>query len=198
MSNNRDSISYNNYIKNFKEFDFIRLHDEKIEKCSKLLEEGKKIKEPTGKEKYFFYYSLAELYYYESMKQSKKYDFSDGTLFNVDKILEEKNAENLNKIIKYKEISLENYKKSWDCIESFNISGNHDRIKEGIRILSQELSIFYYILEDEEKFFSYGKCAIEFNSLNSIYIFLKYYCDNKDYDNAAVYYNLMNKYISGM
>ena len=198
MSNNRDSISYNNYIKNFKEFDFIRLHDEKIEKCSKLLEESKKIKEPTGKEKYFFYYSLAELYYYESMKQSKKYDFSDGTLFNVDKILEEKNAENLNKIIKYKEISLENYKKSWDCIESFNISGNHDRIKEGIRILSQELSIFYYILEDEEKFFSYGKCAIEFNSLNSIYIFLKYYCDNKDYDNAAVYYNLMNKYILGM
>ena len=195
---NNNLISYMNYMKKFQEFDFIRSKNEKIEKCSKLLEESKKINEPEESEKFNYHYSLAELYFYESVKETRDYGFSDGTLFDVDKILDKKNEENINRIMKYKEISFQYYKKCLEDIEKFKIAGNHDRIKEGIRILSQELSIFYYILDDEEKFFSYGKCAVENNSLNSIYIFLKYYCDKFDYDNATIYFNLLHQYVSGI
>ena len=77
-----------------------------------------------------------------------------------------------------------------------NSNENHDRITEGIRIVSQELSIMYYIIDNDEKFFQYGKYAVEFNSLNAIYFFLKYYCDKQDYEKAKIYYNLMHNYKS--
>lgn len=196
-SNHNNSTSYDNYFKNFYEFDIIRSENEKFEKCFKLIEDSAKIKEPKDKDKYIYYYSLAELYYYESRKESQQHNFSDGTIFNVDAILEEKNGEYLKKIIKDKEFSFENYIKCWDIINSSNTNNRHDRITEGIRIISQELSIMYYIIDDEEKFLLYGKYAVEFNSLNSIYIFLKYYCEKPDYDNASIYYDLMNRYRSG-
>ena len=195
MSNN--SINYDEYIKKFHEFSFIKSESEKIEKCSKLFEESSNVQEPTGNEKYIYYYSLAELYYYESKKESQKNNISNGILFNVNTILEEKNNDFLRRIIKYKETSLEYYKKCLVFVESSNTKDNYDRITEGIRILSQELSIMYYIIDDEEKFFLYGNEAVKFNSLNSIYIFLKHYCDKQDYENAAIYYNLMHNYKSG-
>lgn len=194
---NNNFINYNEYIKKFHEFNFIKSESEKIEKCSKLLEESFKVQEPTGNEKYIYYYSLAELYHYEAKKESQKNNISNGILFNVDKILEEKNSEFLNRIIEYKEKSLENYKKCLAFIESSNTKDNYDRITEGIRILSQEISIMYYIIDDEEKFLLFGNEAVKYNSLNSIYIFLKYYCNKHDYENAAIYYNLMHHYKSG-
>lgn len=194
--NNNPTI-YDVYIKNFRDFEYIKSENEKIKNCSKLFEESKKVQEPIGDEKYFYYYSLAEIYYYESKKELQKYNFSDGMLFNVEALLEEKNKEYLNKIIKYKEISFENYKRYWTFLEKTNSNDNRDRVKEGIRILAQELSIMHYIIDDEEKFFLYGKYAVEFNSLNSIYVFLKYYCDRQDYENSAKYYYLMRYYESG-
>lgn len=74
---------------------------------------------------------------------------------------------------------------------------DYSRLTEGIRITAQELSSIYYIIKEEEKFLLYGKYAVEYGSLNSIYVFLKYYCDKQDYDNASIYYNLMNNYSSG-
>lgn len=196
-SNYNNSIIYDNYFKDFYEFDIIRSEKEKFEKCFKLIKDSAKIKEPKEKDKYIYYYSLAELYYCKSKKESQQYNFSDGTIFNVNAILEEKNREYLKKIIKDKEFSFENYLKCWDIINNSNTNNKHDRITEGIRIISQELSTIYYIIDDEEKFLLYGKYAVEFNSLNSIYIFLKYYCEKQDYDNAYIYYNLMNNYRSG-
>ena len=70
---NNNLISYMNYMKKFQEFDFIRSKNEKIEKCSKLLEESKKINEPEESEKFNYHYSLAELYFYESVKETRDY-----------------------------------------------------------------------------------------------------------------------------
>ena len=195
MSDN--STNYENYFKDFCEFDIIRSENEKIEKCSKLLEDSSRIKEPKENDKYLYYYSLAELNYYKSKELSLKYNISDGRLFNVETILEDKNEEHLHRIIRYKEISLENYIECNEYNKRLNATENHDRITEGIRIVSQELSIMYYIIDNEEKFLQYGKYAVEFNSLNTIYIFLKYYCDKPDYEKATIYYNLMNNYKSG-
>lgn len=70
------------------------------------------------------------------------------------------------------------------------------RNKEGIRILAQDLSNLYYILNDEENFILYGKKAVEYGSLNVIGVFIKYYCDKLDYNNAHIYYELMHNFDS--
>ena len=193
MSNN--SEYYENYFKRFYEFN-ISSEEEKILKCSKLLEDSSKIERPNEKDQYLYYYSLAELNYYKSKELARKYDISDGILFKVQKILEEKNAEYIQRIIKYKETAFEYFKKCNEYNKKINPNENHDRITEGIRITSQELSIIHYIMDDKEKFLQYGNYAVEFNSLNVIYIFIKYYCDKPDYEKADVYYNLMHNYKS--
>ena len=193
MSNS--SEYYENYFKRFYEFD-ISSEDEKILKCSKLLEDSKRIERLKEKDQYLYNYSLAELNYYKSKELSRKYNITDGILFKVQTILEDKNEEYLHRIIEYKEIAFKNYIKCNDYNKKLNPNENHDRITEGIRIISQELSIMYYIIDNNEKFFEYGQYDVEFNSLNAIYIFLKYYCDEQDYENAKVYYNLMHNYKS--
>ena len=40
----------------------------------------------------------------------------------------------------------------------------------------------------------YGKEAIKYGSLNVIGVFLKYYCDKLDYNNAYIYYELMHNF----
>lgn len=196
-SNSNNSIEYSNFFKRCFEFNNLKSENEKYEKSFKLIEDSAKIKEPKEEDRVAYHYSLAELYYYASKKECQQYNFSNGILFNVDTILEEKNRENLEKVIKYKELSFDNYIKCLDIIKSTNIVDNYDRITQGIRIISQELSIMYYIIDNKENFLRYGEYAVEFNSLNTIYIFLKYYCDEEDYENAAVYYNLMHSYKSG-
>lgn len=194
---NDNSTYYINYFKKFSEFDAICSENEKMEKCSKLLEDSARIEKVKEDDQYLYYYSLAELNYYKSKEIAYKHNISDGILFKVETILEEKNEEYLHSIIRHKEIAFENYMKCHDHNKRLRPDENHDRITEGIRIISQELSIIYYIIDNEDKFLQYGKYAVEFNSLNSIYIFLKYYCDKQDYENAAIYYNLMHNYKSG-
>ncbi len=211
MSKKKNNKKHNNFnseeskakfFKQSDEFHNIKSINEKYEKCFKLIDDSVKIKVLKEDDKPKYYYNLAELYYYASKKESLQYNFSNGETYNIDEIREEKNKNNLEKVIKYKKLSFENYIKCLDTIKKLDVKiGNYDRIydriTEGIRITSQELSILYYLIEEEEKFLLYGKYAVEWNSLNSIYVFLKYYCDKKDYENAAIYYNLMHRYKSG-
>lgn len=196
--NSNNSTSYSNFARSFFEFNNSS-ENEKYEKCFKLIEDSTKIKVPNENSKLAYYYGcIAELYYYASKKESIRYNFSNGRVFNIDAILEEKNREYLEKIINYKKISLENYLKCLEIIKNTNeLSSkiiNCSKITEGIRITSQELSIIYYIINEEEKFLLYGKYAVEYDSLNAIYVFLKYYCDRQDYDNASIYYELMRNH----
>ena len=198
--NGNNSVNYSNFARKFLEFNNSS-ENEKYEKCFKLIEDSTKIKVPNEDGKLSYYYTcLAELYYYASKKESIQYNFSNGIVFNTDAILEEKNREYLKKIINYKKISFESYLKCLEIIKnSDELSSqlkDYSRFIEGIKITSQELSIIYYIINEEEEFLRYGKYAVEYGSLNAIYIFLKYYCDKLDYNNASVYYDLMNNYSS--
>lgn len=65
---------------------------------------------------------------------------------------------------------------------------------KGRRILVQDISNLYYILNDEYNFLLYGKEAVEYKSLNVISTFLKYYCDKLDYNKAHIYYELIHKF----
>ena len=63
-------------------------------------------------------------------------------------------------------------KKSTEKLKEFNETYINNQIfklnyrnKEGYRILAQDLSNIYYILNDEENFILYGKEAIKYGSL---------------------------------
>ena len=212
--NYNNLINYSNFFKECNEFHNMDSETKKYEKCLKLIGDTAKIKVPKEKEKLKYYTNLGELYYYLSKIKSQKCKLSDGKVFDINAILEEKNRQYLEEILKYKELSFENYKKSLDnilikkSIERIRETNKSlskadieeiiykvcDRNKEQLRIISQDLSNLYYIINEEEKFLLYGKCAVEYRSLNAISIFLKYYCDKLDYENASIYYDLMHKY----
>lgn len=213
-NNYNNSLKKSNLFKEFNEFSNMESEDEKYKKGMELIDNIASYKTPNEKDELLYYSNLAELYYYISKIKTKKYKLSDGKLFDVNAILEEKNRQYLDEIIKYKIISFDNYKKSLDskliknCIEKIkeiNKSQSQLQIekivddmcyrnKEGLRILSQDLSNLYYIINDEENFILYGNYAIKYGSLNAISIFIKYYCDKLDYDNAYIYYNFMHNF----
>ena len=208
------------FLKKLYEFNNTEDVDKKYQKGLKLINDIDKVKEPKEKDELLFYSYIAELYYYVSKIESQTYKISNGSLYNVEAIQDEKNKQFIEKIIRYKMISFDNYqkaldeniiKKSTEKLKEFNqlqekqfnetyinnqIFKLNYRNKEGYRILAQDLSNIYYILNDEENFILYGKEAIKYGSLNVISVFLKYYCDKLDYNNAYIYYELMHNFDS--
>ena len=207
-------MSIDEFLKECTEYNKMTSEDKKFEKCLKLIDNSSNLGIPDEKDELLYYSFLAELYYYASKIKSVKYKLSNGIIFDVDAILDEKNKQHLEEILEYKIMSFNNYKKSLDNeiikkssekIKAFNksisqleidknINGVCYRNREGFRILAQDLSSLYYITNDEDKFLYYGKYAIDFGSLNSIIVFIKYYCDKLDYDNAFIYYNKMQSF----
>lgn len=190
---NNNSTNYFSFLEKCNKFNNIKSENEKYERCFKLIEESKQFSTPKENDKGFYFGSLAELYYYASKKEAIKYNLSDGITFDIDAILDERNRKHLEELIEYKKLSLENYKKCLEIVKNININ-NYDRITEGIRIMSQELSIIYYIIDDKDNFLEYGNCAIKYGSLNVISVFLKHYCEEFNYDSASNYFNLMHNY----
>lgn len=206
------------FFKEFIEFHNTEVDDKKYEKGLKLINDLDKVKEPKERDELLFYSYIAEIYYYMSRIESQKHKISDGYHYNVEAIQNEKNKQFIEKVLKYKLISFDNYKKALneDTIKrstekmkefnklqekQFNEAYINDQVfnlcyrnKEGRRILAQDLSNLYYMLNDEENFILYGKEAVEYESLNVISVFLKYYCDKLDYNNAHIYYELMHKF----
>lgn len=218
MSNQKkkfnSSVKKVDFFIEFREFNNIKSEDEKYKKGMDIIKNITNFKITSQENELFYYSGLAELYYYISKIKSKKYKLSNGFIFEVEAILDEKNKQYLDEVIEYKKISFDNYKKSLNaelikrCSERLkelnktqnqfqierNIEGLCYRNREGLRILSQDLSNLYYIINDEDAFVFYGKYAIEYGSLEVTSLFLKYYCDKLDYDNAYTYYNLMSKF----
>lgn len=203
--------------------DFIEFHNteddfKKYEKGIRLVNEIDRVNEPEERDELLFYSYVAELYYYIARIESQKYKISDGIHYNIEAVQDENNKQIIETILKYKMISFDNYKKALDenmikrSIEKmkefnnnqekpFNESyineqayGLNYRNKEGRRILAQDLSNLYYMLNDEENFLLYGKEAVKYESLNVIGVFIKYYCDKLDYNNAHIYYELMHNF----
>lgn len=218
MSNQKkkfnSSVKKADFFIEFREFNNIKSEDEKYKKGMDIIKNITNFKITSQENELFYYSGLAELYYYISKIKSKKYKLSNGFIFEVEAILDEKNKQYLDEVIEYKKISFDNYKKSLNaelikrCSERLkelnktqnqfqierNIEGLCYRNREGLRILSQDLSNLYYIINDEDAFVFYGRYAIEYGSLEVTSLFLKYYCDKLDYDNAYTYYNLMSKF----
>jgi hypothetical protein len=202
--------NYSNFIDNCKEL-FINwnLEDRKYEKCLKLIEDAKKINEPKEKRYAFgYYFNLGELYYNISKIKSKKYKLSIDGMFDVNAILEEENREYVDEILKDKELAFDNYTKSFKIIteimktnqsqdDTYNYIVAYNRNEEQLRIISQDLSNIYYVIDEEENFLLYGKVSIEYGSINVMSVFMKYYCDKSDYENASIYYDLINNYNLG-
>ena len=203
------------FLKKLYEFNNTEDVDKKYQKGLKLINDIDKVKEPKEKDELLFYSYIAELYYYVSKIESQEYKISDGFHYNVEAIQDKNNKQFVERILKHKLISFNNYKKSVDNniikkatekVKEFNkiqekqfdktIFDSYYRNKEGCRILAQDLSNIYYILNDEENFILYGKEAIKYGSLNVIGVFLKYYCDKLDYNNAYIYYELMHNFDS--
>ena len=205
--NNNFEIS-KNFFKEVKDFLNIELEDEKYEKAVKLIHDIPNIEDIQEIDKLFYYGSVSSLYYYISKIKCKKYGLSDGKKYNTENILEDKNKKYLDDILN-DEITAFNYCKDSLNKNLFNITfekvcENEERVRElleqyeknreNFRIITQELSILYYLIKDEDKFIRYGDYAVEYNSLNAINLFLNYYCDKMDFDNANYYYDLMSTY----
>lgn len=216
MSNG--TIKNEQFLKNFVEFNKTKDEIKKYEKGLKLINEIDKVNDPEEKDELLFYSYVAELYYYIARIESQKYKISDGIHYNIEAVQDDNNKQTIEKILKYKMISFDNYKKALDDdvikrsiakLKEFNEKqekpfnesyineqayGLNYRNKEGRRILAQDLSNLYYMLNDEEKFLLYGKEAVKYESLNIIGVFIKYYCDKLDYNNAHIYYELMHNF----
>ena len=208
------------FLKEAIEFHNTEDDDKKYQKGLKLINDIDKVKDPNERDELLFYSFIAELYCYMARIESQKYKISDGSHYNVEVIQDENNKQFIEKILKYKMISFDNYKKALDDniikkstekMKEFNklqekqfsesyinkqVFDLYYRNKEGLRILAQDLSNIYYILNDEENFILYGKEAVEYESLNVIGVFLKYYCNKLDYNNAHIYYELMHNFDS--
>lgn len=206
------------FLKEFLKFNNIKDDDKKYEKGLKLINALNNIKEPNEKDKFLFYSGIAEFYSYMSKIESKNCKISDGRKYNIEAVQNEENKQFIEKILKYKVISLENYKKALDeqtiristeKMKEFyklNVNQSNDELIDkqvsmmvnenvkGRRILAQDISNLYYILNDEDNFLLYGKEAVEYESLNVISTFLKYYCDKLDYNKAHIYYELIHKF----
>ncbi len=217
---NNKMIDNENFLKDFFDFNNTKSEDKKYEKGLKLISDIDKVKSPNEKDELLFYSNVAELYYYMSRIESQKCKISDGFQYSIENIQNEKNKNFVEKILKYKKISFEFYQKALDDniirkstekMKEFNkLNGKQftdsyideqvyilsNRNKEGQRILCQDVSNFYYLLNEDENFIFYGKKAVEYGSLNVISVFIKYYCDKLDFNNASIYYELMHNFDS--
>ena len=215
---NNKTIENEFFLKKFIDFYNTESEDKKYEKGLKLINDINKVKDPDEKDELLYYSNIAELYYFMSRIESQKCEISDGVQYNVDKIQDDKNKQFVEKILEYKKISFEYYqkalddniiKKSTEKMKEFNRKQKQPfsesyideqvyaisyRNREGQRILCQDISNFYYMLNDEENFILYGKKAVEYGSLNVISVFIKYYCDKLDFNNASIYYELMHNF----
>lgn len=201
------------FLKEFVKFKNEQDDDAKYKKGLNLIKNIDQVKEPTERDRLLYYSNVAELYYYVARIESQKCGISDGSRYNSEAIQDEKNKQFIEKILKYKLISYENYEKALDnniikiskekmkefdrskekLIED-NVSKLYYQNKNGRRIECQDISYFYYMLNNEESFILYGKKAVEYGSLNTISLFLKYYCDESDYNNASKYYKIMHDF----
>ena len=102
------------FLKEFIEFNNIEDDNKKYEKGLKLINDIEKVKEPNERDELIFYSYIAELFYYMARMESQKYKISNGTNYNVDAIQDENNKEFVDRILKYKMISYDNYKKALD------------------------------------------------------------------------------------
>ncbi len=215
MSNN--TIAIDDFLKECTEYNKMISEDEKYEKAINLIKHIPNKEYVQDKYKIFYYGNISSLYYYVANIKCKKYSLSDGKHFIADNILDDKNSEHLNEIIN-DEINAFEYGKIGVNIELLSntleimsresrmdkneiakmIMQQYEENKKNFRIISQELTILYYIVNDENKFIFYGDYAVEYESLNAINLFLKYYCDKMDFDNANYYFEKMHTYpISG-
>ena len=201
------------FFKEFADLNNIKLEDEKYEKAINLIKKIPSIDNVKEEDKIFFYGSVSSLYYFIANAKCKKYGLSNRGQFIADRILDDKNRDYLNEIIK-DEINAFNYGK--EGVEKTLLSNSlkimskenevtqneivsllmqqAEKNTEDFRKITQELAILYYILKDENKFIFYGDYAVKYNSLNAINLFLKFYCDKMDFDNANDYYELMHTY----
>lgn len=102
------------FLKKLYEFNNTEDVDTKYQKGLKLINDIDKVKEPKEKDELLFYSYIAELYYYVSKIESQTYKISNGSLYNVEAIQDEKNKQFIEKIIRYKMISFDNYQKALD------------------------------------------------------------------------------------
>lgn len=211
--NNNDYEFIENFLTDIKEISFVESGDEKYKKAINLIKNIPNIEDIKDVDKLFYYGDVSSLYYYIANIKCKKYGLSDGKRYNADNILEDKNRKYLNEILG-DEINAFNYCKNGvnmkfidDVLRKMQEEEKIDKEKmarrlleqyekniERFRMITQELSILYYLIRDEDKFILYGNYAVKYNSLNAINLFLKYYCDKMDFDNANYYYDLMHTY----
>lgn len=211
--NNNDYEIIEKFLTEINEFSFIESEDEKYEKAINLIQSIPNIEDIKDVDKLSYYGNVSSLYYYISNIKCKRYGLSDGKKYNADNILEDKNRKYLNEILD-DETNAFNYCKNGvnmdlinDILTKMNeeekidieemarkLLDQYEKNKERFRMITQELSILYYLIRDEDKFISYGDYAVEYNSLNAINLFLKHYCDKMDFDNANYYYDLMHTY----
>ena len=102
------------FLKKLYEFNDTKDVDKKYQKGLKLINDIDKVKEPKEKDELIFYSYIAELYYYVSKIESQTYKLSNGSIYNVEAIQDEKNKQFVEKIIRYKMISFDNYQKALD------------------------------------------------------------------------------------
>lgn len=210
MDNNS---SFEKFSEEYQVFLNLQSEDEKYDRAITLIQNYENIKEVNDTYKLFYFGIISSLYNYIANIKCKRYGLSDGRQYNSDSVLEAENRKYLNEIFE-DEINAFNYcKKSLDgeliintlkkLLEDTKINKEEiiDKIqkqreenREVFRRITQELSILYYLIMDEDKFILYGNYAVEYNSLNAINLFLKYYCDKMDFDNADYYYDLMHTY----
>lgn len=213
MKKVNDYTSVESFLTELYNFSFVESSDEKFEKAVELIKTIPDIATIKDIDKLLFYGNVSLLYYYIANEKCKKHGFSDGKQYNSDSILNDQNREYLHEILD-DETSAFNYCKNgvnmnlMDEIftkmtenEKIDKKGaaeklleQYEKNKETFRMITQELSILYYLIKDEDKFIQYGNYAVEYNSLNAINLFLKYYCDKMDFDNAEYYYDLMHTY----
>lgn len=211
--NNNDYEIIEKFLTEINEFSFIESGDEKYKKAINLIQSIPNIEDIKDVDKLSYYGNVSSLYYYIANIKCKRYGLSDGKRYNADNILEDKNRKYLNEILD-DETNAFNYCKNGvnmnlinDILTKMNeeekidieemarkLLDQYEKNKERFRMITQELSILYYLIRDEDKFILYGNYAVEYNSLNAINLFLKYYCDKMDFDNADYYYDLMHTY----
>lgn len=210
---NTNNSNFENFYEEYKEFLNMQSTEEKYNKAIALIQNYENVKDINDIDKLFYFGNISSLYNYIANIKCKRYGLSDGRQYNSDSVLEVKNRKYLNEILE-DEINAFNY-----CKQSLDRELINDTLKkipeetkmskeeaankilkqweenrEVFRGITQELSILYYLIRDEDKFVLYGNYAVEYNSLNAINLFINYYCDKMDFENANYYYDLMHTY----
>lgn len=193
----------------------IESEDEKYEKALKIISSIPNIGDIQEKDKLLYYGNVSLVYYDLANIKCKKYGLSDGKRYNPDSIIDDKNRKYVDEVLNDENTAF-NYCKNgvdmallYDMLNKLRKDDNkrdtdeeiakkllaqYESNKEIFRKITQELSIMYYLIWDEDKFMLYGKYAEEYNSLNVMNLFLRYYCNKQDYDNAYHYYELIHAF----